>query len=157
MDTTKSPRWCTELLSLVTARQRWRSLGTDLRPADVLISALGNSPHRPWHLDLLPARSGGLGADCTQTRHEAKLAHYGPHLPSLFRQNISYTPIVWSAYGRPHRDTLTVLRSLSKSTARKRNFVSAEVITPEIWKRSARQIRALNHSPCLGPWALSLL
>ena len=34
-----------------------------------------------------------------------------PHLPSLFRQNISNTPIVWGASGRPHQDTLTVLRS----------------------------------------------
>ena len=33
---------------------------------------------------------------------------------------MSYTPIVWSACGRPHRDTLTVLRSLNKSIARKR-------------------------------------
>ena len=118
-----------------------------------------------------------IDADCTQTRHEAKLAHYSPHLPSLLRENISYTPIVWSAYGRPHRDTLTVLCSLIESISRKRNFVSAEVvyqklhasITLEIRKRSALQIWAcwplaalpdslwtLNHSPCLGPWALSL-
>ena len=50
-----------------------------------------------------------------------------------------------------HRDTLTVLRSINKSSARIRNFVSAEVcqklhasITLEIWKRSARQIRACS-------------
>ena len=75
--------------------------------------------------------------------------HYGPHLAALLRQNISYTLIVWSADGRPHSDTLTVLRSLSKSIARKRNIASAEVvfhrlhssITLEIWRRSARQIR----------------
>ena len=81
---------------------------------------------------------------------EAQLTHYGPHLPSLLRQKISYTLIVWSAYGRPHRDTLTVLRSLSASIIRKRKLVSAEVvfqrlhssITLEIWKRSARKIRA---------------
>ena len=89
------------------------------------------------------------GTDCTQSRVEAKLEYYGPHLAALLRQNISYTPIVWSAYGRPHPDTLTVLRSLSKSIARKRNIASAEVvfhrlhssITLEIWRRRARQIR----------------
>ena len=103
--------------------------GTDLRPADILTSA--------------------AGTDCTQSRVEAKLEYYGTHLAALLRQNISYTPIVWSAYGRPHPDTLTVLRSLSKSIARKRNIASAEVvfhrlqssITLEIWRRSARQIR----------------
>ena len=55
-----------------------------------------------------------------------------PHLAALLRQNISYTPIVWSAYGRPHPDTLTVLRSLSKSIARKRNIASAEVVFPQV-------------------------
>ena len=72
---------------------------------------------------------------------------------------------------------MTVLRSLGKSIVRKRNFVSAEVvfeklhssITLEIWKRSARQIRAccpsrpfqtlwiLAVSLCQGPRAFSLL
>ena len=68
------------------------------------------------------------GADCTQIRHEAKLAHCGPHLSSLLRQNISCTPTEWSACGHPHQDTLTVLRSLSKSIARKPIFVSGEVV-----------------------------
>ena len=81
---------------------------------------------------------------------QAKHQYYGPHLDSLLRQNISYCPVVWSAYGRPHPDTLAVLRSLSKSIARKRNVTSAEVvfhrlhssITLEIWRRTARQVRA---------------
>ena len=96
--------------------------GTDLRPADVLTSALGNS-YTALDISICSPHAQQAGADCTQT---AKLAYYGPHLPSLLPQNTSYTPIVWSACGRPHRDTLTVLRSLSKSIARKRNFVSAE-------------------------------
>ena len=44
--------------------------------------------------------------------------------PSLLRQNISYIPIIW----RPHHDTLTVLRGLSESIARKRDFVSAQLV-----------------------------
>ena len=68
----------------------------------------------------------------------------------FLRQNISYSPVVWSAYGRPHSDTFAVLRSLSKSIARKRNIASAEdvfhrlhsSITLEIWRRTARQVRA---------------
>ena len=50
----------------------------------------------------------------------------------------------------PHQDTSTVLCALSKSVARKREFVSADVvfqrlhssIALEIWKRSARKIRS---------------
>ena len=119
--------------------------GTDLRPADVLTSALGNA-YTGLDVSICSPHALEAGTDCTQSRVEAKLEYYGPHLPALLRQN---TPIVWSAYGRPHLDTLTVLRSLSKSIARKRNIASAEVvfhrlhssITLEIWRRSARQIR----------------
>ena len=122
--------------------------GTDLRPADVLTSALGN-PYTALDVSICSPHALEAGTDCTQSRVEAKLGYYGPHLAALLRQNISYTPIVWSAYGRPHPDTLTVLRSLSKSIARRRNIASAEVvfhrlhssITLEIWRRSARQIR----------------
>ena len=122
--------------------------GTDLRPADVLTSALGNA-YTALDVSICSPHALEAGIDCTQSRVSAKLEHYGPHLAALLRQNITYTPIVWSAYGRPHADTLTVLRSLSKSIARKRNIASAEVvfhrlhssITLEIWRRSARQIR----------------
>ena len=123
--------------------------GTDLRPADVLTSALGNA-YTALDVSICSPHASEAGVNCTQSRVQAKLEHYGPHLAALLRQNISYTPIVWSAYGRPHPDTLTVLRSLSKSIARKRNIASAEVvfhrlhssITLEIWRRSARQVRA---------------
>ena len=52
---------------------------------------------------------------------------------------------MWSAHGRPHRDTLTVLRSLSKSIARKHNFVSARLsiknFTPvSPWKSGTLEI-----------------
>ena len=101
--------------------------GTDLRPADVLTSALGNA-YTALDVSICSPHALEAGTDCTQSSMEAKLEHYGPHLATLLRQNISYTPIVWSAYGRPHPDTLTVLRSRSKSIARKRNIASAEVV-----------------------------
>ena len=123
--------------------------GTDLRPADILTSALGNA-YTALDVSICSPHASEAGVDCTQSRVQAKLQHYGPHLDTLLRQNISYSPVVWSAYGRPHSDTLAVLRSLSKSVARKRNIASAEVvfhrlhssITLEIWRRSARQVRA---------------
>ena len=133
--------------------------GTDLRPADVLTSALGNA-YTALDVSICSPHASEAGVDCTQFRVQAKLEHYGPHLAALLRQNISYTPIVWSAYGRPHPDTLTVLRSLSKSIARKRNIASAEVvfhrlhssITLEIWRRSARQVRACWPVAALRPF-----
>ena len=123
--------------------------GTDLRPADIFTSALGNA-YTALDVSICSPHASEAGVDCTQSRVQAKLQHYGPHLATLLRQNISYSPVVWSAFGRLHRDTLTVLRSFSKSIARKRNIASAEVvfhrlhssITLEIWRRSARQVRA---------------
>ena len=70
---------------------------------------------------------------------------------TLFFAKTSLTPQLSGVpTGRPHPDTLAVLRSLSKSIARKRNVASAEVvfhrlhssITLEIWRRTARQVRA---------------
>ena len=94
-----------------------------LRLADVLTSTLGNAC-TPLDISICSTQAQQAGTDCTRSRLAAKLNR----LPSLLRQNICYTPIVWCACGRPHQDTLTVLRSLSKSTARKRNFVSADVV-----------------------------
>ena len=54
--------------------------------------------------------------------------------------------------GDPHQDTLTVFRSLRKSIARKRNFVSAQVVLQRpLWKRSGRQIRSCRLSTPLDP------
>ena len=124
--------------------------GTDLRPADVLASALGNS-YTALDISICSPHAQQAGPDCTQTRLETKLACYGPHL-SLLRQNI--------ANRRPLRDTLTVLRSLSKSIARKRNFVSAEVVYQKLaspWKCGNSALCKFGFvvdpetSPCLGP------
>ena len=51
--------------------------GTDLRPADVLTSALGNS-YTALDISICSPHAQQAGADCTQTRQEAKLAHNGP-------------------------------------------------------------------------------
>ena len=61
---------------------------TDLRPADVLTSALGNS-YTALDMSICSPDSSQASSNCTQTRHEAKLAHDGPHLSCLVRQNIS--------------------------------------------------------------------
>ena len=115
--------------------------GTELGPAGVL-----TSPHAQQD-----------GPDCTQSRLAAKLARYGPHL-SLLRQNIFYTPSFGVPVGDPHQDTATVLRSLSKSIVRKRNFVSAEAA----FQRAALQHnfgdmgnRALGRSGHAGPRGLT--
>ena len=122
-----------------------------------ITNGCGGSTHTTaWNPRSMLTRSGcgwaqQAAPDCTLSRPTAKLDDDGP----------LFSSIVWSAYGRPDQDTLTVLRSLSKSIARKRNVVSAEVvfqrlqssITLEIWKRCPRQIRSWTLDPDLWPAA----
>ena len=62
--------------------------GTDLRPADVLSSALGNA-YTALDISICSPHAQQAGPDCTRSRLAAKLE---PHLPSLLHQNISCTP-----------------------------------------------------------------
>ena len=71
---------------------------TDLRPADTL----GNS-HTAPDISICSPHAQQAGPHCTQSRLEAELAHCGPHLPSLLRQNISYTRSFGAPMGDPTR------------------------------------------------------
>ena len=91
--------------------------GTNLRPADVLTSALGNA-YTALDVSICSPHALEAGTDCTQSRVEAKLEHYGPHLAALLRQNISYTPIVWSAYwatSRRHVDRFALSQQIHRA------------------------------------------
>ena len=69
---------------------RWKSLaspGTDLRPAHLLTSALGNAT-TALDISVCSPHAQQAGPDCTRSRLAAKLDHCVAHL----RQNISHTP-----------------------------------------------------------------
>ena len=51
--------------------------GTDLRPADILTSALGNA-YTALDVSICSPHASEAGTDCTQSRVEAKLEYYGP-------------------------------------------------------------------------------
>ena len=119
--------------------------GTELRQADVLTSALGNAL-TALDVSICFPHAQEAGLDCSQSTVDSKLARYGPRLNTLLAQNIGRLPIVWSAYGRHHSNTLTVLRTLSKSISRRRNVATEPAvfrrlhakITVEIWRREIR-------------------
>ena len=121
--------------------------GTELRPADVLTTALGNGM-TALDISITSPHAQQAGSDCTETMVQQKLSHYGPYLPQLERNNIDYMPLVWSSYGRMHANALTVLRTLSKRIARRRGVASESgvfrhlhgSITVEIWRRAAKQV-----------------
>ena len=121
--------------------------GTALRPADILTTALGNGM-TALDVGITSPHAQQAGNDCAATMVRRKLEFYGPYLQQLDRDNIEYKPLVWSSYGRPHANTLTVLRFLSKRIARRRgaaceteifNHLHASIST-EIWRRAARQV-----------------
>ena len=93
--------------------------GTRLRPADVLTGALG---HGLTALDIGIASPDACnaGPDCVSSMYERKTAYYAPYSDVLDRQNILYQPLVWSAYGRPHPRTTSILRTLATRLARRR-------------------------------------
>ena len=58
--------------------------GTDLRPADVLTSTLGNA-HTALDISICSPHALPAGPDCSQSRLVAKPGHCCSHLPSLLR------------------------------------------------------------------------
>ena len=64
--------------------------------------------------------------------------------------NVKYEPTVWSASGRPHANTVRIIRQLAKRAARRRGLPSASTverrahakIAIEIWRRAARMVGA---------------
>ena len=92
----------TEVLGLIP--------GTDLRPADVLTTALGNGM-TSIDVCICSPYAQNAGDDCTETMFNRKLSHYSAHLEVLSKQNIEYLPLIWSSFGRPHARTVSVLRS----------------------------------------------
>ena len=113
--------------------------GTALRPADVFTTALD--------VGICSPDAQHAGNDCVQSMFQRKLHVYQPHFGALERQNITYLPLIWSSYGRPHARTVAVLRTLSNRIARRRGTACADVyrhlrasISGEIWRRVARQV-----------------
>ena len=146
--------FCMQQCSSAITPLKWRfpvsSLARDLRPADILTSALGQRLHCLGCLHLLPRTLARLvlTAHCPGFRPNSSTM--GPTSTLSFVKTSLTAQLSGAPTGDLTPDTLAVLRSLSKSIARKRNVASAEVvfhrlhssITLEIWRRTARQVRA---------------
>ena len=121
-----------------------------LRPADVFTSAAHPGRLSALDVGVTSPEATGAGDDCTESMRLRKLSDYGPHLAALEGQNIVYHPMVWSAFGRPHAATTKVLRALARQAARRRSFVSSQLlqrraeaaISVEIWRRAAKMVFA---------------
>ena len=93
------------------------------------------------------ARAGG---DCTEGMVITKHNTYATHRNELDAEGITYVPVVWSAYGRPHPDAVRILVTLARCTARRRGTSDAFTlarrtaarIAAAIWRRAARMVLA---------------
>ena len=126
-----------------------------LRPADVLTSAA--LPGRLAALDVgvTCPDAAGAGIDCVESMVLAKRATYANHGDELRRAGITYQPVVWSAYGRPHPDSIRILVAISRNTARRRGAANyrglarglAARITVELWRQAAGMVLRLLAFP----------
>ena len=121
--------------------------GTDLRPADILTVSVGGGSIA-LDIGICSPDAQHAGDDCTASMYSRKTAYYAPHAAALDRQNISYQPLTFSAFGRPHPQSTAFLRTLSKQIARRRGCSDAGAIYAslarnigtEISRRAARQV-----------------
>ena len=99
--------------------------------------------------------AGGAGRDCTEAMVRVKKEKYANYEEELERGNVTYCPIVWSAYGRPHAEALQLMRTVAKKNARLRGLGDHRAeenhlrsrITTEIWRRTARMVAACRPDP----------
>ena len=123
--------------------------GTALRPADVLTGALGEGL-TALDIGIASPDATNAGADCTISMYTRKMQTYAPYAAALTSQNITYQPLVWSAYGRPHPRTTAILRTLATRLARRRGCSDAEwrymrlraALALEVWRRGAKMVRS---------------
>ena len=76
-----------------------------------------------------------------------KRAEHLPYAEELRAQGIEYLPVVWSAYGWPHPDTIRVLIVLARCIAQRRGSSDyrslarrAARIAATIWQRAANMV-----------------
>ena len=131
----------TEPIGLIASRPA-------LRPADILTSASGLTGRlAALDVGIISPAAAGAGTDCTETMRVRKCRRMEPYTEELEAQDVTYRPITFSCFGRPHPDAYKVIQSFAKRTARRRGS-EAHVeerrmmarVTHEIWRRAARMV-----------------
>ena len=76
--------------------------------------------------------------------YEAKRNRYAPYSIELEYNGISYVPIVWSAFGRPHEAAVAAIRHMSRRAARRRGHSDATTIENRVMHAISVEIRRRN-------------
>ena len=99
-----------------------------LRPADILTTATASGSTTALDVGITSPDCGTAGTDCCQSMYQRKRDRYAPHITELERNGITYVPIVWSAYGRPHEAAIDAIRNMARRAARRRGHSDAVTI-----------------------------
>ena len=118
------------------------------RPADILSGAALAGALAAIDVGITSPDASGGGVDCCESMRRRKLADYEPHVEEFRQRGMVYTPMIWSAYGRPHSETEVLLRNIAKRAARRKGIADFENILRRavarigcaIWKRAARMV-----------------
>ena len=88
-----------------------------LRPADILTSAAfpGLSA---LDVGVISPDSAHAGDDCCEAMRKKKCEDYGPYLEELVQNGVKYQSFIFSAHGRAHLETESILLTLSLGAAR---------------------------------------
>ncbi len=135
----------------------------DLRPADVLTSALGGNLSHALDVGIAAPLAANAGPDCTESMRKRKVRRYARWQGELEEQRITYRPLIWSAWGREHPDTSSVLVELAKVASRRRGLADYRPVLARaragigiaIARRAARMI--LSCQARLGKRQLAIL
>jgi len=121
-----------------------------LRPADVLTSAALPGCLAALDIGVMAPEASGAGSDCAAAIRRRKLGEYDVYEDDLRRAGLTYVPITWSAFGRPHPTTHAILCNLARQAARRRGGSDAAVLQRrtaasiglEVARRGARMVMA---------------
>lgn len=120
-----------------------------LRPADLLTGVSGFSArHVALDVGICCPAAVGAGTDCVESMRQRKHARMQPFAAELERGGVEYKPITFSCYGRPHPDSVLLLRTFGRRLARRKGTEAhieerrlASRLGVEIWRRAARMLR----------------
>ena len=93
-----------------------------LRPADLLTSAALPGRLAALDIGITSPDAAAAGDDCCQAMYDRKRHDYRQHLQELEAQDITYRPMVWSAWGRAHPETVVMLDAMARQAARRRGL-----------------------------------
>ena len=97
-----------------------KGLTTDgSRPADILTDAVAPGMLAAVDICVASINSSAAGRDAAAAAYKRKRRRYADQIEHLRKGGIQYRPMIWTAEGRPHPQTLRMLSQAADRAARK--------------------------------------